>query len=54
MAGPGKAHALAELCGALALAGELSITSAMCSGDFTRAHQTLARRKKASSEAKHE
>ena len=43
LAGQGKAQALAEVCGALALAGELSITAALCSGDFTRAHQKLAR-----------
>ncbi len=43
LAGPGKAQALAEVCGALALAGELSITAALCSGDFARAHQKLAR-----------
>ena len=43
LSGPGKAQALAEVCGALALAGELSITAALCSGDFTRAHQKLAR-----------
>ena len=43
LAGQGKAQALAEVCGALALAGELSITAALCSGDFTSAHQKLAR-----------
>lgn len=43
MAGPGHARALAELCAALALAGELSITAALCAGDFTHAHQKLAR-----------
>ena len=43
LSGPGKAQALSEVCGALALAGELSITAALCSGDFTRAHQKLAR-----------
>jgi hydroxymethylglutaryl-CoA reductase (NADPH) len=43
LAGQGKAQALAEVCGALALAGELSITAALCSGDFTRAHERLAR-----------
>lgn len=43
LAGEGKAQALAELCGAVVLAGELSITAALCSGDFTRAHQKLAR-----------
>jgi hydroxymethylglutaryl-CoA reductase (NADPH) len=43
MAGEGKARALAELCGALALAGELSIAAALASGDFTRAHRKRAR-----------
>ena len=43
MAGPGHAQALAEVCGALALAGEISLTSAICSNDFARAHQQLAR-----------
>jgi hydroxymethylglutaryl-CoA reductase (NADPH) len=43
MAGEGKARGLAELCGALALAGEISIAAALCSGDFTRAHNKRAR-----------
>ena len=43
LAGEGKAQALAEVCGGLALAGELSIAAALCSGGFTRAHQELAR-----------
>jgi hydroxymethylglutaryl-CoA reductase (NADPH) len=43
MAGEGKSRALAELCGALALAGELSIAAALASGDFTRAHRKRAR-----------
>lgn len=43
MAGEGKSRALAELCGALALAGEISIAAALCSGDFTRAHRKRAR-----------
>ena len=43
LAGPGKAPALAEVCAGLCLAGELSIIGALCSGDFTRAHQRLAR-----------
>ena len=43
LAGEGKAQALAEVCGALALAGELSITAALCSGEFTHAHHKLAR-----------
>ncbi len=42
--GPGHAAALAEVCGALMLAGELSIVSALASGQFTKAHQRLARR----------
>jgi hydroxymethylglutaryl-CoA reductase (NADPH) len=46
LAGPGKAQALAEVCAALCLAGELSIMGALCSGDFSRAHRVLARGKK--------
>ncbi len=49
LAGPGKAQALAEVCAGLCLAGELSIIGALCSGDFTRAHQVLARAKTARS-----
>jgi hydroxymethylglutaryl-CoA reductase (NADPH) len=45
LAGPGKAPALAEVCAALCLAGELSIIGALCSGDFSRAHRLLARAK---------
>lgn len=44
--GPGKAAALAEVCAALCLAGELSIAGAFCAGDFARAHQCLARHRK--------
>jgi hydroxymethylglutaryl-CoA reductase (NADPH) len=47
LAGPGKAQALAEVCAALCLAGELSIIGALCSGDFSRAHRLLARGKAA-------
>ncbi len=43
LAGAGKAQALAEVCAATALAGELSITGAICAQHFTRAHQRLAR-----------
>lgn len=43
MVGTGKAQALAELCGALALAGEISIAAALSSGEFTQAHKKLAR-----------
>ncbi len=45
--GPGCSRVLAELCAALALAGELSITGAICSGDFARAHAEFARGRKA-------
>lgn len=41
--GTGHANALAEVCGGLLLAGELSIIAALATGDFTRAHRKLAR-----------
>ncbi|MEO6332433.1 MAG: hydroxymethylglutaryl-CoA reductase [Gemmatimonadaceae bacterium] len=41
--GDGRAARLAEICAATALAGELSIVAALCSGDFARAHETLGR-----------
>ncbi len=43
LSGAGNANAFAEVCAALALAGELSIVGALVAGDFTRAHQRLAR-----------
>jgi len=43
--GTGKARRLAEIAGALVLAGEISIAAAMCSKDFTRAHKILGRKK---------
>lgn len=43
MAGEGHARAFAEVCAGLLLAGELSITGALCSDDFSRAHRKLAR-----------
>jgi hydroxymethylglutaryl-CoA reductase (NADPH) len=43
LAGPGHARALAEVCAALCLGGELSIIGALCAGDFARAHQERAR-----------
>lgn len=49
LAGPGKAKALAEVCAALCLAGELSITGALCADDFARAHRCLARASAAAS-----
>jgi hydroxymethylglutaryl-CoA reductase (NADPH) len=47
LAGPDKARALAEVTAGVLLAGELSITGALCSGDFARAHRVLARQRKA-------
>ena len=41
--GPGKAAALAEVTACLCLAGEISIMAAIASGQFTRAHDRLAR-----------
>ncbi len=38
-----NAREFAELCAALCLAGELSLIGAVCAGDFSRAHQKLAR-----------
>ncbi|MXW09819.1 MAG: hydroxymethylglutaryl-CoA reductase [Gammaproteobacteria bacterium] len=43
LSGQGHAAAFAEVCAALVLAGELSISAALSSDHFTRAHQTLAR-----------
>jgi hydroxymethylglutaryl-CoA reductase (NADPH) len=43
LAGPGHANAFAELCAALALAGELSIAGALVAGEFCEAHQSRAR-----------
>jgi hydroxymethylglutaryl-CoA reductase (NADPH) len=43
LAGNGKAAALAEVAASLCLAGEISIMAAIAAGDFTRAHQNLAR-----------
>lgn len=43
--GVGKAKKFAEICCAVALAGELSIASAMSADHFTSAHQNLGRKK---------
>jgi hydroxymethylglutaryl-CoA reductase (NADPH) len=43
LAGTGRARAFAEVAAAVALAGEVSITGALAAGEFTRAHQRLAR-----------
>nr|WP_246414710.1 hydroxymethylglutaryl-CoA reductase [Yoonia ponticola] len=41
--GEGKAAALAEVVAATCLCGEISIVAAIAAGDFTRAHEKLAR-----------
>lgn len=41
--GSGHVHALAEVCAALCLAGELSLIGAICAGEFAGAHKKLAR-----------
>ena len=43
--GIGKARKFAEICCAVALAGEISIASAMSVDHFTRAHEKLGRKK---------
>lgn len=43
MKGSDRARAFAEICGALCLAGELSIMAALCTGEFAKAHHILAR-----------
>lgn len=43
LAGAGNANAFAQVCAAIALAGELSIVGALVAGDFTNAHARLAR-----------
>lgn len=42
--GPGKARKFAEICGALALAGELSIAAALSAGHFSAAHKKFGRK----------
>jgi len=41
--GDGKAAKFAEICAAVALAGEISIVGALCAGHFARAHRNLGR-----------
>jgi len=42
--GDGKVQKFAEICGALALAGEISIAAAIASGQFSQAHQKFGRK----------
>ena len=48
LAGPGNAPALAEVCAAVCLAGELSLMGAVCAGEFARAHRCFARAQRSS------
>ncbi|HRI00580.1 MAG TPA: hydroxymethylglutaryl-CoA reductase [Saprospiraceae bacterium] len=43
--GEGKARKYAEICGAVVLAGELSIAAALSAGHFSSAHNKLGRKK---------
>lgn len=42
----------AEICAATCLAGEISLTAAICSGQFSKAHKTLARSRQSLSTTK--
>ncbi len=42
-AGPGNARKLAEICAAVVLAGEISLSSAMLAGDWVSSHERLGR-----------
>ncbi len=44
-AGAGNARKFAEICGAVALSGEISIAAALSAGHFASAHQKLGRKK---------
>ncbi|MDQ3393946.1 MAG: hydroxymethylglutaryl-CoA reductase [Bacteroidota bacterium] len=46
--GPGKARKFAEICGAVVLAGEISIAAALSAGHFSSSHKKFGRKKTAS------
>lgn len=46
LTGTGSSRALAELCAALCLAGEISLCAAIAGGQFGRAHRCLARKRR--------
>jgi hydroxymethylglutaryl-CoA reductase (NADPH) len=48
LSGRGRAETFAEVAAGLCLAGELSIAAAICAGEFTQAHERLARQRAAS------
>jgi hydroxymethylglutaryl-CoA reductase (NADPH) len=41
--GPGRVHAFAEICAAVVLAGEVSLSSAVLAGDWVTSHERLGR-----------
>jgi hydroxymethylglutaryl-CoA reductase (NADPH) len=51
LSGAGHARAFAEVCAALALAGEVSIIAALSAGHFAAAHERLARGRKSAGRA---
>jgi len=53
LSGPHTARALAEVCAALCLGGELSIIGALCAGEFAKAHRLLARRERGQKSSVH-
>jgi len=44
--GNGKVYKFAEICGAVVLAGEISLASAVLHGDWVTAHERLGRNRK--------
>jgi hydroxymethylglutaryl-CoA reductase (NADPH) len=46
-AGAGRAQKFAEICGSVALAGELAIIGAMAGGQFATAHESGGRKARA-------
>ena len=45
--GPGRVHRLAEICAAVVLAGEVSLSSAVLAGDWVTSHERLGRNREA-------
>jgi hydroxymethylglutaryl-CoA reductase len=50
-AGAGHAKKFAEICGSVALAGELAIVGAMAGGQFATAHESGSRKAFAATQA---
>ena len=45
--GPGNVNKFAEICGAVVLAGETSLSSAVLRGDWVSSHERLGRNRPA-------